>query len=45
MLVVDATGRDAYADRSWYGALRAIYPQVDSVEADHRVWLYRFAAD
>ena len=45
VLVVDATGGDAYADRSWYGALRAIYPQVDSVEADHRVWLYRFAAD
>jgi hypothetical protein len=29
-------------DRDWYRVLRAEYGIVDSVEADHKVWVYRF---
>ncbi len=39
-ILVDASG-----DRSYRGivdAFRSAYPAVDSVEADHRVWVYRF---
>lgn len=41
-IVIDAGADLVDADRTWYKNLRTIYPIVDSVEADHRVWVYRF---
>lgn len=39
-VLVDASGDRSC--RSIIEALRSAYPGVDSVEADHRVWVYRF---
>ena len=41
-IVVDASGKSASADQQWYRTLRQVYPQLDSVQADHKVWVYRF---
>ena len=41
-IVVDASGEPSAARQPWYGSLRKVYPAADSVEADHRVWVYRF---
>ena len=41
-IVVDASGDPIPSQKHWYQRLRASYPLVDSVEADHRVWVYRF---
>jgi hypothetical protein len=41
-IVIDAGAHLVDPDRSWYWELRAIYPHVDSVEADRKVWVYRF---
>lgn len=41
-IVVDASGDPTRAGRSWFSSYSAVYPEVDSVEADHRVWVYRF---
>jgi len=41
-IVVDASGSTRPADAAWYRSLRDAYPAVDSLEADHRVWVYRF---
>lgn len=41
-IVVDASGNTSASDQPWYQQLRASYPVVDSVQADHRVWVYRF---
>ncbi|MBK8498532.1 MAG: glycosyltransferase family 39 protein [Flavobacteriales bacterium] len=41
-IVVDASGNSSAHDQPWYRLLHASYPAVDSVEADHRVWVYRF---
>lgn len=42
VIVVDATGGVVGGERSWRKRHRVNYPQVDSVEADHKVWVYRF---
>jgi uncharacterized membrane protein len=39
-VLIDATGGTGYAGEK--AALRARYARIDSVEADHQVWLYRF---
>ncbi|MBK9175492.1 MAG: glycosyltransferase family 39 protein [Flavobacteriales bacterium] len=39
-VLVDASGNQGY--RPTINSLRKAYPRVDSVEADHRVWVYRF---
>ncbi|MBL7950107.1 MAG: glycosyltransferase family 39 protein [Flavobacteriales bacterium] len=41
-IVVDGSGFGKAAQQSWYGLLRRTYPNVDSVETDHKVWVYRF---
>ena len=41
-IVVDASGDPTRTGRSWFSSYSAVYPEVDSVEADHRVWVYRF---
>lgn len=41
-IVVDASGDPKRSHQAWYRSLKAVYPIVDSVEADHRVWVYRF---
>ena len=41
-LVIDAGAHLVDPERRWYRELRAIYPLVDSLEADHKVWVYRF---
>ena len=41
-IVIDAGAHLVDPERSWYWELRAIYPHVDSVEADRKVWVYRF---
>ncbi len=41
-IVIDAGANLVDVDRTWYKSLRAIYPMIDSIEADHRVWVYRF---
>jgi mannosyltransferase len=41
-LVIDAGAHLVDPTRNWYSRLRAIYPRVDSVEADRKVWVYRF---
>ncbi len=43
VVVVDA-GADAQdPQRQWRVRLDATFPQVDSVQADHKVWVYRFS--
>jgi hypothetical protein len=42
-LVIDAGSRFVDPERLWYARLRARYPKVDSVEADRKVWVYRFS--
>lgn len=42
VVVVDAGADLQDPQRQWRSALEAEYPSVDSVEADHRVWVYRF---
>lgn len=39
-VLVDASGSQRY--QSVVSALRNVYATVDSIEADHRVWVYRF---
>jgi hypothetical protein len=41
-IVVDAGSALVDPQRSWFHELRANYPAVDSVQADHRVWVFRF---
>ncbi len=41
-IVVDAGSEFVDPKRMWFQQLRARYPAVDSVEADHRVWVFRF---
>jgi mannosyltransferase len=41
-LVIDAGAHLVDPERGWYRDLRTIYPHVDSVEADRKVWVYRF---
>ncbi len=41
-IVVDAGAHLVDPGRSWYRELKKVLPAVDSVEADHRVWVYRF---
>ncbi len=41
-VVVDAGSALVDPQRSWFHELRAKYPTVDSVQADHRVWVFRF---
>lgn len=41
-IVIDAGAHLVDPERSWYRELRAIYPHVDSVEADRKVRVYRF---
>ncbi len=41
-IVVDAGSELVDPRRAWFHELQAKYPAVDSVEADHRVWVYRF---
>lgn len=41
-IVVDGGSSFQDPERRWYKALRASHPQVDSVEADRKVWVYRF---
>jgi 4-amino-4-deoxy-L-arabinose transferase-like glycosyltransferase len=41
-IVVDAGSELVDPRRAWFNELRVKYPAVDSVEADHRVWVYRF---
>ena len=41
-IVIDAGADLIDPDRKWYKALRTTYATVDSIEADHRVWVYRF---
>lgn len=41
-IVIDAGAHLVDPERSWYRELRAIYPHVDSVQADRKVWVYRF---
>lgn len=42
LIVVDATGGLFDAWRSQKAKLHAFFSAVDSVEADHKVWVYRF---
>lgn len=42
-LVIDAGSHFVDPERRWYARLRAAYPKVDSVEADRKVWVYRFS--
>jgi len=42
IVVVDASGDRMIGDRDRYRSLKAVYPSIDSVEADHKVWVYRF---
>jgi mannosyltransferase len=41
-LLIDAGSELVDPERNRYRELRAIYSRVDSVEADHKVWVYRF---
>ncbi|MCB0763617.1 MAG: glycosyltransferase family 39 protein [Flavobacteriales bacterium] len=42
LIVVDAGVAELGMDRSWRAEYAASHPQVDSVEADHKVRVYRF---
>lgn len=42
-IVVDASGNGRSAQQPWYRTLKATYPVVDSVEADRKIWVYRFS--
>lgn len=42
VIVIDAGSRYSDPKRRLHGSLRAHYPNVDSVEADHRVWVFRY---
>ncbi|MEO8590886.1 MAG: glycosyltransferase family 39 protein [Flavobacteriales bacterium] len=42
-VVVNAGADLVDPERLWFRRLKAIYPVVDSVEADHQVWVYRFS--
>ena len=42
VMVIDAGAVLVDPERRWYQRLQATHPLVDSVEADHRVWVYRF---
>ena len=42
VMVIDAGAALVDPERRWYRRLEASHPRVDSVEADHRVWVYRF---
>ena len=41
-VVVDASGDVKRSHQGWYRSLRSVYPIIDSIEADHRIWVYRF---
>jgi hypothetical protein len=41
-LLIDAGSELVDPERNRYRELRTIYSRVDSVEADHKVWVYRF---
>jgi mannosyltransferase len=41
-LLIDAGSELVDPERTRYRELRAMYGQVDSLEADHKVWVYRF---
>lgn len=41
-IVVNAGAELVDPERNWFKLLASTYPAVDSVEADHRVWIYRF---
>jgi mannosyltransferase len=43
VVVVDASGDLADLDRSWRWELARTLPMVDSTQADHKVWVYRFS--
>jgi hypothetical protein len=42
ILVIDAGAQWVDPQRSWYHTLRSTHPRIDSVEADRKVWVYRF---
>ncbi|MCC6542369.1 MAG: hypothetical protein IT225_09135 [Flavobacteriales bacterium] len=41
-IVIDAGAELVDPTRAWYTRLKTTHPQVDSVEATHKVWIYRF---
>lgn len=41
-IVINAGADLVDPDRTWYARLKATHPVVDSVEATHKVWVYRF---
>lgn len=42
-MVIEAGAALVDPERRWYAEMRAIYPRVDSLEADRKVWVYRFS--
>lgn len=43
VVVVDASGDLMDLDRSWRWEMSSTLPVVDSTQADHKVWVYRFS--
>ena len=43
VVVVDASGDLMDLDRSWRWEMSSTLPMVDSTQADHKVWVYRFS--